>query len=61
MEVSLSVAQVIGKRILIKGFIVGDYMSTIGPQFSKDMSQVWSCVCNVVCHICFVSTFDLGP
>ena len=74
MQVLLSVAQVIGKRILIQGFIVSDYMSTMGPQFSKEMSQVWSFVYSVAFCICIVSTsfyihmstlhictYDVGP
>lgn len=32
--------QVIYKRLLIQGFIVGDYLPTLGVQFKKDMSQV---------------------
>lgn len=63
---SLGIVQVIFKRLLIQGFIVGDYMSSVGPQFRKDMSQVGSvllqytashvafvmcCICNVPrCH-----------
>ncbi|KAL3157229.1 hypothetical protein ABBQ38_001466 [Trebouxia sp. C0009 RCD-2024] len=31
--------QVIYKRLLIQGFIVGDYLPTLGVQFKKDMSQ----------------------
>ena len=37
---SLSMVQVIGKRIKLQGFIVMDYYATLGEQFQKEMSQV---------------------
>ena len=36
----LCALQIIGKRILIQGFIVGDWMAAVGPKFGQDMSQV---------------------
>lgn len=55
----LGLLQVIGKRILIQGFIVSDYFPTVGPSFRKDMSQVWFCKYEVSCHICRV--IIVGP
>ena len=35
--------QVIGKRIKMQGYIVGDYYPALGAQFRKEMAQVSLC------------------
>lgn len=34
------VLQIIGKRLKLEGFIIGDHFKTHGPDFKRDMSQV---------------------
>lgn len=54
------VLQVIAKRLLIQGFIVGDYLPTMGAQFKKDMSQVRLICCVYSIMFCTVINFSFA-